>query len=91
MRAPAGLLLHCLSRLRDVDGGDETRFALLAGIMGARLVGRSGLPREALGLMRAVLGARGIPLPDQARNFCRTWQPCILVSLTQAPGLMRGV
>ena len=65
----------CLNRLRDVEGGDEPRFALLAGILGARLVGRSGLPREALGLMYAVLQARGIPLPEQAR--CTTTRPCI--------------
>lgn len=74
--------LGCLIRLRDVEGGDEPRFTLLAGLLNARLVGRSGVPAQALGLMRAVLGARGIALPKQARphalDSCLAWPvtPC---------------
>lgn len=60
--------MPCLTRLRDAEGGDDARFRLLAGLLGAKLVGRGGLAREALGLMHAVLAARGISLPEQARR-----------------------
>ena len=67
---------RCLNRLRDAEGGDEARFRLLAGLLGAKLVGRGGLPREALGLMRAVLAARNIALPEQVRSLlCATSAP----------------
>lgn len=60
--------LYCLVRLRDTEGGDEPRFMLLAGLLNAKLVGRSGLPSETLGLMRALVASRhiSISLPEQA-------------------------
>lgn len=51
-----------LGRLRDAKGGDEARFSLLMGPLGAKLVGR-GSPSDTLALMQAVLAARGITIP----------------------------
>ncbi len=68
-----------------MEGGDETRFALLAGLLNARLVGRGGVPAQALGLMRAILGTRGVALPEQARAHAlpeqahaRALHPCLI-------------
>ncbi|BDA49228.1 Lysine-specific histone demethylase 1 homolog 1 [Coccomyxa sp. Obi] len=50
-----------VARLRDAKGGDEARFSLLMGPLGAKLVGR-GSPSDTLALMQAVLAARGITI-----------------------------
>lgn len=51
-------------RLRDVKGGDEARFGLLMGPLGAKLVGRL-LPADSFALMQAVLAARGIHITEE--------------------------
>ena len=62
---PARLIRVCLlGRLRDAKGGDEARFSLLMGPLGAKLVGR-GSPSDHLALMQAVLAARGIRIVEE--------------------------
>jgi hypothetical protein len=51
-------------RLRDAKGGDEARFSMLMGPLGAKLVGR-GSPSDSLALMQAVLAARGIHIVEE--------------------------
>lgn len=64
-----------MRRLRDVRGGDDARIDVMTGPLGVKLVGRSPLPARAADFLRAVLSARGTPLP----------QP-----LPAAPGAGRG-
>lgn len=51
-------------RLRDVRGGDDARIDVMTGPLGVKLVGRSPLPARAADFLRAVLSARGTPLPQ---------------------------
>ena len=60
----AGRLL-CSCRLRNLPGGDDARFGLLMGSLGMKLVGRAR-PLEYLALIKAILHARGIKLPQDA-------------------------
>lgn len=46
-----------------MTGGDDARFGLLMGSLGIKLVGRAR-PLDYLALMRGILHARGIKLPQ---------------------------
>lgn len=50
-----------VERLRDIPGGDDARINHLVAAVGARLVGRQGLPQPALQLVDAICVARGQP------------------------------
>ncbi|KAK9918934.1 hypothetical protein WJX75_008165 [Coccomyxa subellipsoidea] len=63
---PMVIPMTCIdvARLRDAKGGDEARFSMLMGPLGAKLVGR-GSPSDSLALMQAVLAARGIHIVEE--------------------------
>ncbi len=54
---------NSMCRLRDVRGGDDARIDAMTGPLGVKLVGRSPLPARAADFLRAMLSARGTPLP----------------------------
>ena len=62
-------------RLRDAKGGDEARFSMLMGPLGAKLVGR-GSPSDSLALMQAVLAARGIHIVEERPPVTSTISRC---------------
>ena len=63
MRTPPA---HC--RLRNVAGGDDARIDAMTSSMGIQLVGRRPLPPRVIEFLRAVLTARGQPLPPPQQS-----------------------
>ena len=53
-----------MRRLRDVRAGNYARIDAVTGFLGVKLVGRSPLTARAADFRRAVLSARGTPLPQ---------------------------